>query len=152
MRREGIGYFNAEVECCLFPLRIGLVGFKGLLPPHGVPFLNIPEDRVIIDVVRERYPVAKTQAFQSLDVDPARLAGYNIRKEKASAVVIEAGDQIQPVVDVGRPSMIRGVVLDEFTGIVGENLVIMYGSFRLGAIKAVFLALSIIVGSDTFSW
>jgi len=80
---------------------------------------------------------------------PSRFFFYQGRIEYIAAVIIEAGYQIPLLINVWRPKMMRGVVLDQLSNIVCQYLTVMMFFLRLGYVITVFLALSIIVGADT---
>ena len=71
--------------------------------------------------------------------------------EQAAAVIIEAGYEVKLFGDIRRPSMVGCIMLNKLSCVVRDDLVVMDGPLRPGEIKAVFFALSIMVGSDTFS-
>ena len=80
---------------------------------------------------------------------PSVFPFYNIRVEKIAAVIVDTRNEIPLLVSIRRPAVVGGIVLNQFPGIVGDHLSIMVLPFGLLEIEAPFLALSMMVGTDT---
>jgi len=106
LRRKGVYHFDAKVKKHLFPLGICFVRFRIVLPPYGVPLFYKTEYRMIVYIVGKGQTISGAQRFQRADVTPTRLLFHDLRIEQVSAVVVEAGDKVQLVGNIGRPSMV----------------------------------------------
>lgn len=69
--------------------------------------------------------------------------------EQIPAVIIKAGYEIPFLVNVWRPEMMRGIMLNQLSCMVGYYLTIMDLSLRSWDIKPLFFALSMMVGKET---
>jgi hypothetical protein len=103
---EGICHFYPEVLQYLFPLGVRFIGFYIVLSPYGVSLLNEAEYGMIVHVIGKRKAIPGAQRFQRANVTPARFLFQDIGIEQVSAIVINAGDEVQFVGNIGRPSVI----------------------------------------------
>jgi len=106
---------------------------------------------MIVDIIGKGQSITGADTFKGGDVRPACLPLYNVRIEQISAIVVEARDQIELLSDIGGPSMVRRVMLDEFSCMVGDHFPVMGGLVRFRDVIAVFFALSMIAGRETFA-
>ena len=134
------------------PLRICFIGSQVLLLPNRISSFHETEDRMAVHIVGKRNAVLQPHCFQRLDMIPSVFPFHNIRIEKVAAVIVDAGDKTPPLINVGRPSVMGRVVLNQLSDIVGDYLPIMMLPFRLLKVESVFFARSIMVGTDTSWW
>ncbi len=80
---------------------------------------------------------------------PSVFPFHHVRIEKVTAIIVEARDKTPPLIDVGGPAVMGGIVLNQLSGVVGDYLPIVMFPFGLLAVEPVFFALSIMVGTDT---
>jgi hypothetical protein len=62
--------------------------------------------------------MGKDQTFQSKDMSPRGFFLQKLRVKDIPAVVIQGSYQIPFLLSIRCPEMIRGIVLDQFTGII----------------------------------
>jgi len=117
--RQGIGDFHIAILEDLFPLRRGLVSLEVVLIPEGVSSPDISEDRVRIDIVGVRESILKDDGLEGQDMGPAGLCLEQDGIEHESAIIIQRSDQIPFLLRGGGPEMMRGIMLDQFPGIMG---------------------------------
>jgi hypothetical protein len=80
-----------------------------------------------IDVVGEREAIAKDDSLEGLDVGPAGFfLNQGCIKDKPT-VIIQRGNEIPFLLGGGCPEMKRGVMLNQFSDITGQDLPIMRG-------------------------
>jgi hypothetical protein len=117
--RKGVNNLDIAILEDLFPLRGRLIGEEVVFIPEGVSSPDKSEDRVRIDVVGVGESEAEDDGLEGQDMGPTglRLNENGIKEE--SAIVIEGGDEIPLLLGRGCPEMMRGVMLDEFSGIMG---------------------------------
>jgi hypothetical protein len=106
---------------------------------------------MIVHVVGKGQPISRAQYFQRTNVTPTRLLFHDFCIKQIAAVVVDAGNKVELIGNVGRPSVVGRIVLNELSGMMRDYLVVMNDPVRLSDIKAVFFALSMMVGRDTFS-
>jgi hypothetical protein len=119
LRRKGMDDLNVALLEHLFPLRSRLIGLKVVLIPKGVSSPDKAKDRVGIDIIGEREAIAKDDGLKGLDVSPAGffLDQGGIKDEPA--VIIQRRDEIPFFLGGGRPEMKGGVMLNQFSEIMG---------------------------------
>jgi hypothetical protein len=117
--REGISNFHLAIFQDLFPLRIGFIGEEVMLSPEGISALDEAKDGMGIHVVGVRQSVAKDHGLESLDMRPTGLFFDEDGVKEESTVIIQGSDEIPFFSGGGRPKMIGGVVLNEFSGVPG---------------------------------
>jgi hypothetical protein len=96
--------------------------------------------------------VAGADALKGNNMTPARFPFDDACIEHIPAVVVEACNKVELLGDIGRPAMIGRVVLDQLSRMAGDYFPVMDDPLLFREVKAVFFALSIMVGRDTFSW
>jgi hypothetical protein len=92
-----------------------------------------------VDIVRQGKAVQKPDHLQRYDMVPSPFVFDDRGVEQVTAVIIKAGDQAPPCINVGRPAVLGGVVLNQLTGIVGYDLSIVSLLGRPVPVKAPFL-------------
>jgi hypothetical protein len=102
-----------------------------------------------VHVVGKRDAVLQPHCLQRHDVIPSVFPFYHVRIEKVTAVVVEACDKAPPLIHVRRPAVLGGIMLNQFSGVVGDYLTIVMLPFGFLEVESPFLALSIMVGTDT---
>jgi hypothetical protein len=122
----------------LFPLGIDVIRPKIMLPPDRIPALDKAENGVAVRVVGIGEAIVQNYVFQGYDMVPAGLSLDEVGIEKQSAVVIKARNQMPFFQGVGRPFMFGGIVLDQFSHIIGQDFPVMGLPFGLGEVKIVF--------------
>jgi hypothetical protein len=117
--RKGMGDFNITLFQDLFPLRSRLIGLEVVLIPKGISSPDKAKDRVGIDIIGERKAIAKDDGLEGLDVGPTGffLDEGSIKDEPA--VIIQRRDEIPFLLGGGGPEMKRGVMLNQFSEIMG---------------------------------
>src|SRR5271157_14358 len=133
-----------------FPLGVDLVSLQIVLLPYRISSFHEAEYRMAVDIVRQGKAVRKPDALQRYDMVPSPFVFDDRGIEEVTAVIIKAGDQVPPRIDVRRPAVLGGVVLNQLAGIVGYDLSIVSLPDRPFPVKAPFFALSMMVGRDTF--
>lgn len=101
-----------------------------------------------IHVVGKRDAVPKPDCLKGQNMIPSVFPLHNIRIEKVTAVIVDARDEIPLLIGIRRPAVMGGIVLNQFSGIVGDYLPIVMLPFGLLEIEPPFWALSIMVGTD----
>jgi hypothetical protein len=134
--RKGISDFHIAVLQDLFPLRGGLIGQDMMFSPDGVSSLDESEDGMRIDIVGERKAISKDDGLESLNMRPRGLFLNQGGIKDEAAMIIQRGDEIPFLLSGGGPEMKRGVVLDEFSYITGQDLSVMGSPLRFLQIKA----------------
>jgi len=116
---QGIGDLHIAVLQDLLPLRCGLIGQEVMFSPEGVSSLDESEDTVGVNIVGIGESILKDDALEGQDMGPTGLYFNENGIEHKSAVIIEGGDEIPFVLGCWGPEMIRGIMLNQFTGIMG---------------------------------
>jgi hypothetical protein len=119
LRRKGIGDLHIAILKDLLPLRGGFIGEEVVFIPEGVSSADESEDGVRIDIVGVREPVSKNDGLEGRDMGPTGLCLEQNGIEHESAIIIQRSDQIPFLLRGGGPEMMRGVMLDQFTDIMG---------------------------------
>ena len=87
--------------------------------PDGVSPPDKSEDGMRIDIVGERKAIAKDDGLEGLDVGPTRFFLDQSGIKDEPAMVIQRRDQIPFFLGGGSPEMKRGVMLNQFSEIMG---------------------------------
>jgi hypothetical protein len=116
---QGIGDLHIAILQDLLPLRGGLIGQEVMFSPEGVSSLDESEDTVGVNIVGIGESILKDDALEGQDMGPTGLCSNENGIEHKSAVIIEGGDEIPFLLGCWGPEMIRGIMLDQFTGIMG---------------------------------
>jgi hypothetical protein len=119
LRRKGIGDLHIAILKDLLPLRSGLIGQEVVFIPEGVSSADKSEDGVRIDIVGVRKTISEDDGLEGQDMGPAGLCLEQNGIEHESAIVIQRSDQIPFLLRGGGPEVMRGVMLDQFTDIMG---------------------------------
>jgi hypothetical protein len=117
--RKGVNDLDIAVLENLFPLRGCLIRKEVVFIPERVPSPDEAKDGMRIDVVGVREPVTEDHGLESQDMGPTGLFLDQNGVEHESAIIIQGSDQIPFLLRGGGPEMMRGIVLDEFSGISG---------------------------------
>jgi hypothetical protein len=125
LRGKRMNDLDIAVPQDLFPLRGCLIGQKVVLIPEGVPSPNKSEDRMGIDIVGVRKAISKANGLEGQDMGPTGLFPDQNGVEEEPTVIIQGSDEI-PFFFRGRsPEMMGGVMLDQFSGITGQDFSVM---------------------------
>ena len=119
LRGEGICDFHIAILQNLLPLRRGLVGQEVVLSPIGVSPLDKSEDGMGVHIVGVRESIAKDKGLKSQDMGPGGFCSDQSCIKYETAIIIQGGDEIPFLLGGGCPEMMRGVMLNEFPGIMG---------------------------------
>ena len=119
LRGEGMDDFYIAVFEDLFPLRGGLIGQEVVFIPEGVSSTDKSEDGVRIDIVGVRESEAEDDGLEGQDMGPAGFFVDQNGVEHESAIIIQGGNEIPFLLSRWCPEMIRGVMLNQLSGITG---------------------------------
>jgi hypothetical protein len=119
LRREGMDDLYIAVFEDLFPLRGGLIGQEVVFIPEGVSSPDKSEDGVRIDIVGVRESEAEDDRLEGQDMGPAGFFLNQNGVEHESAIIIQGGNEIPFLLSRWCPEMIRGVMLNQLSGITG---------------------------------
>jgi hypothetical protein len=103
----------------LFPLRGGLIGQEVVFIPEGVSSPDKSEDGVRIDIVGVRESEAEDDRLEGQDMGPAGFFLNQNGVEHESAIIIQGGNEIPFLLSRWCPEMIRGIMLNQLSGITG---------------------------------
>jgi hypothetical protein len=119
LRGKGMDNLDVALLEHLFPLRSRFIRLKVVLIPKGISSPDKAKDRVGIDIIGERKAIAKDDRLEGLDMSPAGffLDEGGIKDEPA--MIIQRGDEIPFLLGGGCPEMIGGVMLNQFSEIMG---------------------------------
>jgi len=137
--RKSMGDFDIAVLQDLLPLRGGLIGQKVVFSPDGVSSLDKAEDGMRINIVGKRKAIAKDDGLKGLDVSPTGLFLDQGGIEEEPTMIIQRCDEIPFLLGGGYPEMKRGVMLNQFSDITGQDFPVMGGPFGFLEIEAMFL-------------
>jgi hypothetical protein len=119
LRRERMNDLHIAVLENLFPLRGDFIGQKMVFTPDRVPSLDKSKNRVRIDIIGVREPISKDDGLQGHNMSPAGFFLDQSGIKDETTIIIERGDQIPFLPGYRCPKMIRGVMLNQFSGIIG---------------------------------
>jgi hypothetical protein len=119
LRRKSISDFYITILQDLFPLGGGFIGEEVVFSPDRVSSLDESEDRMRIDVIRVREPIAKDDGLEGQNMSPGGLFFDQSGIKDEAAVIIQGGDQIPFLLGRWCPKMTGRVMLDEFAGVMG---------------------------------
>jgi len=117
--RKGVNDLYIAVLENLFPLRGGFIGEEVVLIPEGVSSSDKSKDGVRIDIVGIRESISEDDGLKGEDMSPAGLFLEQIGIEHESAIIIQRSDEVPFLLRGGCPEMVRGIMLNEFSGIMG---------------------------------
>jgi hypothetical protein len=119
LRGKGMDDLHVALLQHLFPLRGRLIGLKVVLIPEGVSSPDKAKDRVGIDIIGKREAIAKDDGLEGLDVSPAGFFLDQSGIKDEPAVIIQRRDEIPFLLGSRCPEMIGGVMLNQFSEIMG---------------------------------
>jgi hypothetical protein len=103
--------------------------------PDRVSSLDKSEDGMRIDIVSERKAIAKDDGLEGLDVSPTGLFLNQGGIQEEPTMIIQGSDKIPFLLGGGCPEMKRGVMLNQFSDITGQDFPVMGGCFGFLEIK-----------------
>ena len=103
----------------LFPLRGGFIGQEVVLIPEGVSSPDKSEDRVRINIIGVRKSMVEEDGLKGEDMGPAGLFLDQNGIEHEPAIIIQGSDEVPFFFGSGCPEMMSGVMLDQFSSIMG---------------------------------
>jgi len=119
LRRKGIGDFDITILQDLFPLRGRFIGEQVVFSPEGVPSLDESKDAMGVHIVGVRKSMVEDHGLEGQDMGPAGLLVNQSGIQEESAIVVQRSDEVPFLLRSGGPEMIRGIMLDQFSNIVG---------------------------------
>jgi len=119
LRRQGIGDFDITIIQDLLPLRSSLIGQEVVLSPEGVPPLNKSKDGMGVDIIGVGESVSKDDGLKGEDMSPGGFLFDESGIKDESAIIIQGSNEVPLFLGCGCPEMIRGVVLDQLSGVTG---------------------------------
>lgn len=119
LRRKGVNDVDVAILQDLFPLRGGLVGEEVVFIPEGVSPPDKSKDRVRIDIVGIRESVTEDDGLEGQDMGPAGFCLKQDGIEHESAIIIQRSDEVPFLPRGGCPEVMGGIMLNEFSGIMG---------------------------------
>jgi hypothetical protein len=119
LRGQGICDFYITVLEDLFPLRGGFIGQEVMFSPERVLSLNEAKDAMGVYIVSVRESEAEDDGLEGQDMGPAGLLVEQSGIKDQSTEIIKGSNEIPFFFGSGCPEMIRGVMLDQFSGIMG---------------------------------
>ena len=119
LRRKGIGDFDITILQDLFPLRGRFTGKQMVFSPEGVPSLNESKDAMGVHLVGVRESMVEDHRLQGQDMGPAGFLVNQSGIQEESAIIIQRSDEVPFLLGSGGPEMVRGVMLDQFSSIIG---------------------------------
>jgi hypothetical protein len=117
--RKGVNDLHIAILQDLFPLRGDLISEEVVFIPEGVSSSDKSEDGVRVDIVGVRESEAKDNRLQSQNMSPAGLCLEQNGIEHKSAIIIQRSDEVPFLPRGRRPEVMRGIMLDKFSGITG---------------------------------
>jgi len=133
--RQGIGDFHTTILQDLFPLRSGLIGQEIMLSPEGISSLDKSKDGMGVNIVTVRESIPKDDGLKGLDVGPTGLFLDQGGIHEEPTMIIQGSDEIPFLLGGGCPEMKRGVMLNQFSNITGQDFPVMGASFGFLEIK-----------------
>ena len=119
LRRKGIGDFHITILQDLFPLRGCFIGEQMVFSPEGIPSLDESKDAMGVYIVGVRESMAEDHRLKGQDMGPAGLLVNQSGIQEESAIIVQRSDQVPFLLGSGCPEMIRGVMLNQFSSIMG---------------------------------
>ena len=119
LRRKGIGNFDITILQDLFPLRVSFIGEQMVFSPEGVPSLDESKDAMGVYIVGVRESMAEDHRLEGQDMGPAGLLFNQSGIQEESAIVVQRSDEVPFLLGGRGPEMVRGVMLDQFSSIMG---------------------------------
>jgi len=119
LRRERVNDIDIAVFQNLFPLRGGFIGQKVVFSPDRVSSLDKSKDAVGVYIIGVRESISEDEALESHNMRPTGFCLDESSIKEEPAVIIQGGDEIPFLLRCWGPEMIRGIMLNHFTGIMG---------------------------------
>jgi hypothetical protein len=117
--REGVNDLDVAILKDLFPLRGGFVGQEVVFSPKRIPSLDESEDRMGVNIIGVRQTISKEYGLEGQDMSPAGLLFDQNSIKEESAIIIQGSNEIPFLLGCRCPEMIRGVMLNQFSSIMG---------------------------------
>jgi hypothetical protein len=106
---------------------------------------------VRIDIIAVRESVLEDHGLEGQDMGPAGLICDQNGIKEEPAIIIQRGDEIPLLLGSWCPEMMRGVMLNQLSGITGEHFSVMEGLLGFLQIKAVLFSSANNGGQGNFS-
>jgi hypothetical protein len=119
LRRKGIGDFDITILENLFPLRGSFIGKQMVFSPEGVPSLDESKDAMGVHIIGVRESMVEDHRLEGQDMGPARLLVNQNGIKKEAAIIVQRSDEVPFLLGSGGPEMVRSVMLDQFSNIMG---------------------------------
>jgi len=119
LRRKGVNDLYIAILQDLLPLRDGLICEEVVFIPEGVSSPDEAKDGMRIDIVGVRESITEDDRLEGQDMGPAGFFLDQNGIEHESAIIIQRSDQIPFLLRGGGPEMVRGIMLNELSGITG---------------------------------
>ena len=119
LRGQGVSDFYITILEDLFPLRGGFIGEEVVFSPERVPSLDKAKDAMGVYIVGVRKSMVEDHGLEGQDMGPAGLLVNQSGIQEESAIVVQRSDEVAFLLRSGGPEMIRGIMLDQFSNIVG---------------------------------
>ena len=119
LRRKGVNDLHVAVLQDLFPLRGGFIGQEVVFIPEGVSSADKSEDGVRINIVGIRESISEDDGLKGEDMSPAGLCLDKNGIKEEPTIIIQGSDEVPFFLGSGCPEMMRGVMLNEFSDIMG---------------------------------
>ena len=138
--REGVDDLHVAVVEDLLPLRVHLIGDFKMVLPSGIAAADEAKDGMGVDVVGQRQAVFQEDRLKGEDMSPRGFGFNEFRVKDEARKIVQGSDEDPFFLSGGSPEVDGGIVLDELSGVVGENLAVVGGSFWFSEVEAVFLS------------
>jgi len=119
LRRKGVNDLYIAILQDLLPLRDGLICEKVVFIPEGVSSPDEAKDGMRIDIVGVRESITEDDRLEGQDMGPAGFFLDQNGVEHKSAIIIQGSDQVPFLLRGGGPEMMRGVMLNQLSDIMG---------------------------------
>jgi hypothetical protein len=117
--RKGVNHLHIAILQDLLPLRGGLIGEEVVLIPEGVSSSDKPKDRMRIDIIGVRESEAEDDGLEGQDMGPTGFCLNENGIEHESTIIVQGSDEVPFLLGCWGPKMMRGVMLNQFSGITG---------------------------------
>ena len=97
------------------------------------------KDGMGIDIVFEGEALGEEDGLQSENMAPGGFVVEEFCEQDHAGEVVEGCDEVPFLSGIGGPKVERGIMLNKFPGILGDDFTVMGGAFRFGQIKALLL-------------
>ncbi len=117
--RKGVNDLHIAILQDLLPLRDSLICEKVVFIPEGVSSPDEAKDGMRIDIVGVRESITEDDRLEGQDMGPAGFFLDQNGVEHESAIIIHGSDQIPFLLRGGGPEMVRGIMLNQLSDIMG---------------------------------